>query len=119
MPVKRRSSLRLMFCVVVLCSASALGQVTANLSGRVTDQTGAAITAASVTAINVDTQLSRSTTTSQSGLYQLVALPIGRYEIHASKSGFAEQVRTGIVLVVGQDATADLTLQVGQASASR
>ncbi len=105
-----------MFCVVVLCSASALGQVTANLSGRVTDQTGAAITAASVTAINVDTQLSRSTTTSQSGLYQLVALPIGRYEIHASKSGFAEQVRTGIVLVVGQDATADLTLQVGQRS---
>ena len=116
MPVKRRSSLRLMFCVVVLCSASALGQVTANLSVRVTDQTGAAITAASVTAINVDTQLSRSTTTSQSGLYQLVALPIGRYEIHASKSGFAEQVRTGIVLVVGQDATADLTLQVGQRS---
>jgi hypothetical protein len=105
-----------MFCVVVICSASALGQVTANLSGRVTDQTGAAITAASVTAINVDTQISRSTVSSQSGLYQLVALPVGRYEIHASKSGFAEQVRSGVVLVVGQDATADLTLQVGQRS---
>jgi hypothetical protein len=41
-------------------------------------------------------------------------LPIGSYEVHASKAGFAEAKRTGIVLVVGQDATADLNLQIGQ-----
>ena len=44
----------------------------------------------------------------------MVALPIGRYELRAEKSGFAEQIRSGIVLVVGQDATANLRLQVGK-----
>ena len=52
--------------------------------------------------------------TSQVGQYQMVALPLGRYEVRATKQGYAEQIRTGVVLVVGQDATADLVLQVGE-----
>ena len=47
-------------------------------------------------------------------MYELLALPIGRYELTASKAGFAEDVRTGVQLVVGQDATADFSLKVGQ-----
>ena len=93
-----------------------MGQVSATLSGRVTDQTGAAVTGASVTATSIDTGLSRSTITDQAGRYQMAALPIGRYELRASKTGFAEQIRTGILLVVGQDATADMSLQVGKVS---
>ena len=96
-----------------LTSISTFAQVSANLSGRVTDPTGAAISAATVTANNVDTGISRTAFTNQSGQYQLLELPIGRYQVHASKDGFAEEMRTGISLVVGQDATADLTLQVG------
>jgi len=99
-----------------LCSLAAQAQVSASLSGRVTDQTGAAVSGATVTAIDQDTGISRSTVTNQSGLYQLLALPIGHYELHAKKEGFAEQVRSGILLVVGQDATADLRLQVGKVS---
>ena len=38
----------------------------------------------------------------------------GRYEVRATKQGYAERIRTGVVLVVGQDATADLVLQVGE-----
>ena len=106
----------LFLCLFVLYVPSAVAQVTANLSGRVTDQTGAAITGAAVTAKNVDTGLTRNTITDQAGRYQLVALAIGRYELRASKPGFAEQVRSGIVLVVGQDATADMSLQVGKVS---
>ena len=41
---------------------------------------------------------------------------MGRYEIHVSKAGFAEEVRSGIHLVVGQNATVDIALQVGQSS---
>ena len=102
--------------VSLLCvtSISVFGQVSASLSGKITDATGAAISAATVTANNVDTGVSRSTVTNQSGQYQLLELPIGRYEVRASKDGFSEEVRTGISLVVGQDATADLTLQVGE-----
>ena len=109
-----RGVLLLLACC--LCSLAAQAQVSASLSGRVTDQTGAAVSGATVTAIDQDTGISRSTVTNQSGLYQLLALPIGHYELHAKKEGFAEQVRSGILLVVGQDATADLRLQVGKVS---
>ena len=101
--------LLLLFLIPFYCSA----QVSASLSGRVTDQTGATVSGATITAINLDTGISRATVTDQSGRYELIALPIGKYELHAKKDGFAEQVRTGILLVVGQDATANLNLKVG------
>jgi hypothetical protein len=91
-------------------------QVSATLSGLVTDPSGAAISGAAVTAQNTDTGLSRSTVTDQSGRYQLFALPVGQYELRAKKDGFAEGVRTGIRLVIGQDAHADLSLRVGSVS---
>jgi len=102
--------------LLVLCLAPrhAQSQVSALLSGRVTDQTGAAVQGATVTATSDDTGITRSTVTNQSGLYELVALPIGHYSLRAKKPGFAEQVRTGILLVVGQDATVDLSLRVGE-----
>jgi hypothetical protein len=101
-------------CLSCLPSISAFGQVSASLSGRINDPTGAAVPAAKVTASNIDTGTSRTALTDQSGQYQLLELPIGRYEIRASKVGFAEAMRTGIFLAVGQDSTADLTLRVGQ-----
>jgi len=100
----------LFFCLIPI---HARAQVAASLSGRVTDQTGAAVSGAAVTATNLDTGLARTAVTNQSGMYELLALPIGQYEMRAKKDGFAEEVRTGILLVVGQDATADLSLKVG------
>ena len=104
------------FCLSCLWALSAEAQVSAGLSGRVTDQTGAAIAGAAVTATNLDTGLMRTAVTNQLGRYELVALPIGQYEVRAKKDGFAERVRSGILLVVGQDATVDLSLQVGNVS---
>lgn len=109
---QRRAGVILVLCTVL--SVSAHAQVAASLSGRVTDQTGAAVEGATVRATNSDTGLSRSTTTSASGSYHFAALAIGRYEVRADKSGFTEEVRSGIVLVVGEDATANLHLQVGK-----
>src|SRR5215471_2281796 len=114
MSAARRRSWFVLLSLLFLSSLPAIAQVSANLSGRVTDQTGAAITGASVTAANVDTSFTRSTITDQAGRYQLIALPIGKYELRASKSGFAEQLRSGVSLVVGQDATADMSLRVGK-----
>ena len=116
MRVKHCCPQGVLLCLFLLYVLPAASQVTANLSGRVTDQSGAAITGAAVTAKNVGTGLTRNTITGQAGRYHLVALPVGRYEIRASKSGFAEQVRSGIILAVGQDATANMSLQVGQRS---
>jgi hypothetical protein len=110
------SLLMLLFLLLCFCPSFASAQVSATLSGTVTDQSGAAVPAASATARNLDTGLSRDTVTDQAGRYQLFALPLGQYEVRVKKSGFAEAVRTGIRLVVGQDARVDLTLRVGAVS---
>ena len=102
--------------LVVGVGPMAMAQVSANLSGVVTDPSGAVLSGANVAARNVDTGFSRSAVTDSAGRYQLVALPVGRYEVRARKDGFAEGIRTGIVLAVGQDARADLSLRVGQVS---
>ena len=112
MKYQRRAWVTLFVCAVLSICGHA--QVSASLSGRLTDQTGAAVAGATVTATNRDTGLSRTTATSASGDYLFVALPIGQYELRANKSGFAEEIRSGIVLVVGEDATANLHLQVGK-----
>ena len=102
--------------LLFLSALSARAQVSASISGRVTDQTGAVVAGAVVTAKSLDTGASRTTTTDQAGRYELIALSIGQFEVRARKDGFAERVRTGIVLVVGQDATVDLSLPVGNVS---
>ena len=114
----RVPGIRLLFlALIVACfPAGAWAQVSATVSGTVTDQSGASVSAANVTATNADTGITRSGITDSAGRYHLFALPVGEYEIRASKSGFAEQVRTGIHLVVGQEAAVDMTLSVGQLS---
>ena len=99
-----------------LFSLPVMAQVSAALSGRVTDQTGAAVTGATVTAKDTDMGISRSTVTDAAGRYDLPALPVGRYEVEVEKSGFAGEIRSGILLVVGQDAAADFSLKVGNVS---
>ena len=104
--------------VVVLLSflgiPFAMAQTTATISGSVRDSTGALIPGASVTAKNVETGITRTTSTEEQGRYQLLNLSVGRYEIDVSLSGFQTAVRSGIVLAVGEQAVANFTLQVGQ-----
>ncbi len=92
----------------------AVAQVSASLSGTVTDPSGAAVTSAAVVVRDMHTEVQRDTATDASGRYQLLALPVGEYEISVKKQGFAEEIRRGIELAVGQDATVDLRLQVGE-----
>jgi len=91
-------------------------QVSAVVSGTITDASGARVTAANVTVRNVDTGASRSTITDAAGHYQFTSLLVGQYEIRVGKEGFAQEVRTGIHLVVGQDAIVNMELRVGESS---
>jgi len=102
------------FVVELLCVASALGQVSATLSGVITDPSGATVALAKVTATNLETGVARAVPSDSAGRYQIFALPVGEYEVRVTKDGFSEGVRTGIHLVVGQEARADLTLRVGR-----
>ena len=103
--------------MVVLLTLAPLGaQTSAALSGTVTDASGAVVQSAAVTVTNADTGAVRSTVTDLAGYYQVASLPVGDYQVRASKTGFSDELRTGIQLVVGQAATVDLTMQVGQSS---
>jgi hypothetical protein len=95
---------------LALCAKA---QVFASISGVVTDPSGAPVAGAEVTAKSVETGAERNTVTDDAGRYQVFALAVGEYEIHATKDGFQERIRTGIHLTVGQEASVDLRLEVG------
>ena len=86
----------------------------AAITGTVVDASGAPVAGANVTVRNVETNLVRKTTTDEAGHYSVASLPIGRYEVEADVPGFKSEVRTGITLVVGQEAVVDLALELGE-----
>jgi len=102
------------FLVFLAGVAPLAAQVSANLSGTVTDPSGAVVPAANVTARDTDTGATRDAVSDNSGAYRLFSLPPGDYEVSARKAGFTEELRKGVRLVVGQDATVDLNLRVGE-----
>ena len=65
-----------------------------------------------MTAKNLETDVLRSSLTDNAGHYLILALPVGEYEVRASKTGFQDSTRTGIQLNLNQEATIDLRLQV-------
>src|SRR4030095_4633627 len=73
---------------------------TAQLSGRVTDESGAVLPGVTVTATQTDTGLSRSDVTDANGSYLIPSLPTGPYRLEVSLTGFRTYVQTGIVLQV-------------------
>ena len=88
-------------------------QVSGSITGAVTDPSGAPISAAAVTARNLETGAVRNATTDDAGRYLVLSLAVGQYEVRVTKPGFTEAVRSGIQLVIGQEARVDLNLQVG------
>ncbi len=93
--------------------SSAAAQATSGtISGVVTDENQGVITSASVTVRNVGTNESRSLTTDSEGRYRFPNLPVGNYEVTAQANGFAKLVRSGIELLLNQDAVVNLTLKI-------
>ena len=99
--------------ILFLMVSPLFAQVSGVLSGRVSDPSGAVISGVAVTAKNDETGAARSVNTDSAGHYQFLSLPPGEYEVGGAKSGFAPAARTGIQLVVGQQAIVDLSLKLG------
>src|SRR6202011_3218111 len=85
-----------------------------SLWGSVSDETDAGVAGATVVIRNLETGTERTLTTNVSGRYNASALPVGHYEIAASKAGFQTDRRSSLDLVVGQREEVDFQLQVGQ-----
>ncbi len=113
---KRAVLIFLSLVIVLACAPRVSAQVSAAISGTVTDPTGAAIPSSAVTAINIETGAERTTVTDAAGFYRVLALPVGQYEVRVTKSNFKEVIHSGIHLVVGQQAEVNFALQVGDVS---
>src|SRR6266581_6682992 len=64
-------------------------EVTASITGTVTDPSGAAVSGATVTATSVERGLNYTAVTNDSGLYRIAPLPVGTYSLKIEKSGIA------------------------------
>jgi hypothetical protein len=109
-------SLCAMLLVLCLCSAAAPAMAqsqasTGQIAGIVTDSQGAAIAKATVTASNTQTGLSRSSTSNDDGLYAILLLPPGFYNVSAEASGFASSNVKDVEVTVGR--TFDLKISMG------
>src|SRR5277367_6924825 len=112
MGVKPRHALFFLFITLFSLEAHAQG-VTAAISGKVEDPTGAGVSGATVTVKSLETGASRVVTTADTGDFKALSLPLGPQEVKVEKSGFKTQIRTGIKLEVGQEGVVNLQLQVG------
>ncbi len=117
----RTAAVALLACVAVLWSAASLasGHAVAiatysRLSGRVFDQSGAAVPAATVTLTDLRTGLKYSRATSEFGSYEFDSLPVGQFSLAAGKRGFARFQRTKVDL--GRDHRINPVLSIGMVS---
>ena len=99
--------------LVVLASGVALAQATAQLNGKVTDESGGVLPGVTVTVTQTDTGFTRSIVTDDAGTWLLPNLPTGPYKIEVALQGFKTYVQTGIVLQVAASPTINTVLGVG------
>jgi hypothetical protein len=107
---------RLLFAMLLVCcvSSAAFSQtITGDIGGTVTDSSGAVVVGATVTAQNVATNVTTSTTTNKQGIYSIRFLQIGTYKLKVVSSGFATTVTPPFLLEVSQVAKIDATLKAG------
>jgi hypothetical protein len=103
----------LLILVSALAASNLSAQGDSSLWGSVSDASDAGIPGATVIITNLETGTQRSLVTDDSGRFNAPALPVGSYEIAASKTGFRTDRRTSITLVVGQREEVNLKLQIG------
>ncbi len=94
------------------------GQGEASVTGTVLDASGSGIPDVAVTVHSAETGSTRRVLTNGSGRYEIALLTVGNYDVAAEKTGFQTQNRKRITLVLGQRASIDFTLQVGEVKES-
>ncbi|PYT79375.1 MAG: hypothetical protein DMG40_16490 [Acidobacteria bacterium] len=114
--MKAYPGLVLVLVLTACISLQAQTTGTGTVAGTVTDATGAVVPGVQITATQTATGASRSTTTDAQGYYVFTFLPIGEYEIKASKAGFATIDRKSVILNADITVALNLTLKVGAAN---
>jgi hypothetical protein len=104
----------IVFVIAAVASPFMMAQslVSGDLTGTVTDPSGAVVASATVTVKNAATGASRTATTNANGAYRFSLLPPGSYDVSVTASGFTKADTTANV-AVGQASITDVKLSVG------
>jgi hypothetical protein len=98
---------------------AAFGQITSgNLSSTIKDSTGAVISSATITAINEDTKVSYTGSSSSNGEARIGNLPFGSYDITASAPGFKDFTLVGVRINVNKTDSETFTLATASTSST-
>src|SRR5947209_12430033 len=116
-----RSRRVLSFCgcamtVMVLLGSALLAQFTSSVQGTVIDESGAAVPAVELRLSNVETGVTITATSNDSGIFRYPDLPPGKYRLRATKTGFQTLVQENITLESGRIQNVPVTLRVGALS---
>ncbi len=104
--------------LLFLTTALALAQTGSQITGTITDKSGAAVPGVKITATNTETAVSRETISTDSGAYTIPALPPGLYAISATKDGFKTIKQERLSLEVNAILRVDLALELGAVTES-
>jgi hypothetical protein len=107
-----RIAASLLFAILVSRFAPSQ-QITGTIRGTIVDPNAAVVSAAKVTATQVETRLVRTTVPDRDGNYIFLELPIGHYEVQVQALNFEKYLQQGISLNVNQVATVNVHLRVG------
>jgi hypothetical protein len=101
----------MLLCFLGMASTVAAQATTGTILGSVRDEQGGFIPGATITIRNVQTNLVRTGVTDSEGKYRFPNLPVGDYEVTVELPGFSKYVRSGITLLLNQDAVVDASLK--------
>jgi hypothetical protein len=115
----RRICLSLSLAVLFLtCAVPAFAQFGASIEGTVTDQSGAVVSGATVTATNSATGVSTSVKTSSAGVYRVSHISPGLYTVTAEAPSFRKGVSNNVRVTGEVPRPLDISLQPGQVAES-
>jgi len=108
-----------LLCITMTMAQAASAQIgRATIQGTVSDPQQTVIPGVSVRVTQVETNTSFTTTTNEAGYYVVPGVPVGEYSITAEHQGFKRGVRSGIVVLVGDQARVDIRLEIGTVTES-
>ena len=110
---------RVLAVVFLLADATWAQTATGQITGTVTDATGATVAMVKIKVTSESTGLTRETTTSDRGTYSVPLLPVGAYLVTAEKDGFKLAASSANELKVDQVLRVDLTMELGSAVRDR
>jgi hypothetical protein len=102
---------RLFGFIALLVCATAFAQTTGNLSGKVTDTSGAIVPGVTVELRSPSLQGTRNATTGADGIYRFAILPPGDYTVTFRLEGLAPEARRNVTVSLGKETALDVALR--------